>query len=129
MTNILITGCSSGFGRAAALDFARSGHTVVATMRTPAKGKDLVAEAHAAGLDLRVMALDVTDEASVSRAIEGAAAVGPLDVVVNNAGIELRGSIEEASAAEVQAQFDTNVFACCGCCAPWCRQCATDAPV
>ncbi len=111
MANVLITGCSSGFGRGAALEFARAGHTVVATMRTPAKGKDLVAEAEAAGGELRVLPLDVTDDASVSGAIEEAvSAVGPLDIVVNNAGIELRGSIEEASAAEVQAQFDTNVF-------------------
>ncbi len=111
MANVLITGCSSGFGRGAALAFASAGHTVVATMRTPAKGKSLEAEAEATGLDLRVVALDVTDDGSVSRAVdEAVAAVGPLDVVVNNAGIELRGPIEEASGAEVQAQFDTNVF-------------------
>jgi len=111
MATVLITGCSSGFGRLAALRFAHEGHTVVATMRTPSKGKDLLAEAEASGLDLRVITLDVTDEASVQTAIaEAVAAVGPLDVVVNNAGIELRGPIEQASEAEVHAQFDTNVF-------------------
>ncbi|MDQ3145408.1 MAG: SDR family oxidoreductase, partial [Actinomycetota bacterium] len=111
MATVLITGCSSGFGRLAAQAFARKGHTVVATMRTPEKGKDLVQEAETSGLDLRVVALDVTDEASVRSAVDEAIeAVGPLDVLVNNAGIELRSSIEEAGDAEVQAQFDTNVF-------------------
>jgi NAD(P)-dependent dehydrogenase (short-subunit alcohol dehydrogenase family) len=64
------------------------------------------------GLDVRVLALDVTDPASVAAAIAAAeaAAGGGLDVVVNNAGIELRGPIESVADDEVLAQFDTNVF-------------------
>ena len=107
MASVLVTGCSSGFGKLTALLFARHGHTVFATMRDTAKAGPMEAMAAEEGLDVRVLALDVTDTASVDAAV---AEAGALDVVVNNAGIELRGPIEELADDEVLAQFDTNVF-------------------
>ena len=107
MASVLVTGCSSGFGKLTALLFARHGHTVFATMRDTSRAGPMEAMAAEEGLDVRVLPLDVTDVASVDAAIADA---GPLDVVVNNAGIELRGPIEELADDEVLAQFDTNVF-------------------
>lgn len=111
MSTTLITGTSSGFGELAALGFARAGHRVVATMRNLDKGERLLKAASAEGLDIILVRLDVNDESSVRGAVEEAEGlVGPLEIVVNNAGIELRGPVELCSEAEVRAQFDTNVF-------------------
>ncbi len=110
MANVLITGCSSGFGYEAALVFARHGDRVFATMRDVAKGAELERTARAEGLRLEVVRLDVCDPASIAEALERARAAGPLDVLVNNAGIELRSPIEDASDADVHRQFDTNVY-------------------
>jgi NAD(P)-dependent dehydrogenase (short-subunit alcohol dehydrogenase family) len=106
-TTVLITGCSSGFGLLAALRFARAGHRVVATMRRPETAPEALARAAAEGLPLTVARLDVCDAASVAAAVRDAGAV---DVLVNNAGIELRSSIEDADEADVRAQLETNVF-------------------
>src|SRR5258705_505182 len=85
MKNVLITGCSSGYGRATAAHFLEHGWNVVATMRTPRKTPDVSEHER-----LRVLPLDVTDRASIADALrEGIAAFGGLDVVVNNAGIGL----------------------------------------
>jgi NAD(P)-dependent dehydrogenase (short-subunit alcohol dehydrogenase family) len=112
VASVLVTGCSSGFGKLTALLFGRHGHTVFATMRDTDKAGPMEAMAADEGLDVRVLALDVTDTASVEAAVAGAedAAGGALDVVVNNAGIELRGPIEQLADEELLAQFDTNVF-------------------
>ncbi|HZR83515.1 MAG TPA: SDR family oxidoreductase [Candidatus Binatia bacterium] len=111
MKNVLITGCSTGFGRATALLFARRGDRVFATMRSPEKGRDLTEVAERADLPLRVLRLDVEDPALVQSAIrEATASSGPIDVLINNAGIELRSSIEDASEEDVRRQFETNVF-------------------
>jgi NAD(P)-dependent dehydrogenase (short-subunit alcohol dehydrogenase family) len=112
MASVLVTGCSSGFGKLTALCFARQGHTVFATMRDVAKAGPMEAMAAEEGLDVRVLELDVTDDASVAAAVAAAedAAGGALDVVVNNAGIELRGPVEQVGDDEVLQQFDTNVF-------------------
>ena len=108
MANVFITGCSSGFGLLTALRFARAGDPVVATMRTPAKAPaGLTGPIAAEQLPITLGALDVCDPASIAAAVRAA---GPIDVLVNNAGIELRSSIEDASDADVQKQFDTNVF-------------------
>jgi NAD(P)-dependent dehydrogenase (short-subunit alcohol dehydrogenase family) len=108
MANVFITGCSSGFGLLTALRFARAGDRVVATMRTPAKAPPELTEPIAAEkLPITLGRLDVCDPASVDAAVREA---GQIDVLVNNAGIELRSSIEDASDADVQKQFDTNVF-------------------
>lgn len=112
MASVLVTGCSSGFGKLTALLFARHGHTVFATMRDIAKAGPLAEVAAEEGIDVRVLALDVDDPESVVAAVaEAEAAVGgALDVVVNNAGYELRGPVEECRDEEVRAQFETNVI-------------------
>jgi NAD(P)-dependent dehydrogenase (short-subunit alcohol dehydrogenase family) len=108
MANVFITGCSSGFGLLTALRFARAGDRVVATMRTPEKAPAELTEPIAnETLPITLGRLDVRDPASIAAAVRAA---GPIDVLVNNAGIELRSSIEDASDADVQKQFDTNVF-------------------
>lgn len=107
MVSVLITGCSSGFGELAARSFAAAGHDVIATMRTPAKGAGLLGDADEAGWSLRVVALDVTDQATIDAA---AAEVGVPDVVVNNAGVELMSPVTAATDGEMLWQFEANVF-------------------
>lgn len=111
MATVLITGCSSGFGLLTALEMARRGDDVVATVRDPSRAGDLRQAAAAEGLSVHLVALDVSDDASVRRGVADAeAAVGPLDVVVNNAGIEVKGPVEEVDDDEALRQLDTNVL-------------------
>lgn len=98
---VLITGCSSGIGRAAALQLQRAGFQVHASARRP----ESLSELAAAGC--RTVQLDVDDEASMQAAID---TVGPVDVLVNNAGFGLYGPVEQVSIDEVRKQFETNVF-------------------
>jgi NAD(P)-dependent dehydrogenase (short-subunit alcohol dehydrogenase family) len=107
MDTVLVTGCSSGFGVLTALRFARAGHRVVATMRDPSRQPDDLRRAAADGLPLTVLPLDVCDRRSVDAAVRAA---GDVDVLVNNAGIELRAPIEDAGEDDVRRQLDTNVF-------------------
>jgi NAD(P)-dependent dehydrogenase (short-subunit alcohol dehydrogenase family) len=107
MRKILITGCSSGFGLLTALQFARNGDHVIATMRDVAKSGALTRAAERERLSIEIVRLDVTDQSTIDAAH---AAIGPVDVLVNNAGIELRSSIEDADEEDVRRQFDTNVF-------------------
>lgn len=107
MARVLITGCSSGFGLLSALRFARNGDTVFATMRDTTKAGELERARDEEKLPIQVLQLDILDDASVKKAV---AAAGRIDVLVNNAGMELRGPIEAAEDDEVRAQFDTNVF-------------------
>jgi len=101
MKTVLITGCSSGFGLEIARHFLAHDWNVVATMRTP----------DAAILPpsdrLRVLALDVTDEASIRAALEAA---GPIDTLVNNAGIGVMYPLEAVSMATVRSVFETNTL-------------------
>lgn len=111
MAVVLITGCNSGFGFHASLTFARQGHQVFATVRNLDRAEPLRAAATAEDLDLQVVHLDVRDADSVEGAVaEVVERAGRIDVCVNNAGIELRGPIEECSDDEMLVQFDTNVF-------------------
>jgi NAD(P)-dependent dehydrogenase (short-subunit alcohol dehydrogenase family) len=108
MVNVFITGCSSGFGLLTALRFARAGDRVVATMRRPEEAPaDLTGPIARERLPMRLDRLDVLVPASIDAAVRAA---GDVDVLVNNAGIELRSSIEDASDEDVEKQFDTNVF-------------------
>ncbi len=108
MANVFITGCSSGFGLLTALKFARAGDRVVATMRRPEEAPaELTGPIARERMPIRLHRLDVLDPASIAAAVRAA---GDVDVLVNNAGIELRSSIEDASDEDVEKQFDTNVF-------------------
>jgi short-subunit dehydrogenase len=102
---VLVTGCSTGIGRAAAEALLARGHTVWATARRPETLADLAAKgAH-------VTALDVTDEASMSAAVaEVEAAHGAVGTLVNNAGYGEYGAVEEVAMDKVRAMFETNVF-------------------
>src|SRR5687768_9829424 len=107
----LITGCSTGFGLLTALEAARRGHDVIATMRNPSRATDLEKAAADEGFTVAVAALDVTDDESVTRCVRDAlAAHGRIDVLVNNAGIGIEGTIEEISDAAAKEVFETNVF-------------------
>lgn len=99
MNTILITGTSSGYGLEIARHFHSKGWNVIATMRTPRTG--LLPEG------VRILTLDVTDPASIRAAI---AAAGPIDVLVNNAGIGLVGAFEAAPMDYVRKLFETNTF-------------------
>ncbi len=107
--NVLVTGASSGIGRATAVEFARRGHLVFAGARR----EDLLADLAAATQGVRALSLDVTDAASIERAwakILAETGGTGVDVLVNNAGFALSGPVEIVPSAEVRRQFDTNVF-------------------
>ena len=106
--NILITGCSSGIGFATARDLARAGHKVFATMRNPTKVPELGQIAAREKLPLEVRTLDVDSTESVRSCVAGISA--PIDVLVNNAGIEVHGSVEELAIESVMAVMNTNYF-------------------
>ena len=102
---VLITGCSSGIGRASALRLARSGWTVYATARRP----ESIAELADAGC--HTLALDVTDEDSMRAAVASVEqAEGAVGVLINNAGYSQSGAIETVPMEAVRRQFETNVF-------------------
>ena len=111
MARVLITGSSSGIGFATALAFGRAGHTVAATMRDPKRGSALAEIAAQEKLAITVSAMDVDSDESVSSSIEKILKNGgPIDVLVNNAGIERTGSVEEISMDDFRAVMETNYF-------------------
>ncbi|MBE9604284.1 SDR family oxidoreductase [Acetobacteraceae bacterium H6797] len=99
---ILITGASSGFGEVAARFFLDKGWKVIATMRRPEASRLGGETEH-----LRVLPLDVTSEASIAALVEAA---GPVDVLVNNAGIGIVGAFEAMPISAVRQVFETNTF-------------------
>jgi NAD(P)-dependent dehydrogenase (short-subunit alcohol dehydrogenase family) len=102
---VLITGCSSGIGRAAALSLHQAGFTVYATARRTETLTEL------SGRGLRTLSLDVTDEQSMTTAVAAVEAeAGAVRVVVNNAGYGLYGPVEQLPMAEIRRQFETNFF-------------------
>jgi NAD(P)-dependent dehydrogenase (short-subunit alcohol dehydrogenase family) len=101
MKNVLITGCSSGYGLEIARHFHAQGWNVVATMRTPREALLPRSER------LRVIALDVTKPESIAAAL---GAAGPVDVLVNNAGIGVVGAFEATPMATTREVFETNTF-------------------
>jgi len=113
MAVVLITGCSSGFGREAAKGFAARGDQVVATMRDPERA--LAPGGRAEGLDdvdgIVVDQLDIVDDASRRTAVERTLdRFGRIDVLVNNAGISALGPTEEIPDEIFRGQFETNFF-------------------
>ncbi len=113
---VVVTGASSGFGKLTALELARQGHTVVATMRdvegrNSAVRDELIDTARAGGHPLHVVEMDVADDASVEAAIAGVVAQhGRIDVLVNNAGLMPVGVTEAYTVADVERLFAVNVF-------------------
>jgi NAD(P)-dependent dehydrogenase (short-subunit alcohol dehydrogenase family) len=102
---VLITGCSSGIGRAVAPHLAALGYTVIATARRVDDLTDLAA----AGC--RTLPLDVNDEESMRAAVDAVeASHGRIDVLINNAGYSQSGAVESVPLARTRAQFETNVF-------------------
>jgi NAD(P)-dependent dehydrogenase (short-subunit alcohol dehydrogenase family) len=111
MAVVVITGCSSGFGLATALAFARRGDRVWATMRNLADSGDLSAAATAEHREIATLPLDVTDGASVEAAVGHVLeAEGHIDVLVNNAGVAHMGAVEVLGIEDARRVFDTNVF-------------------
>jgi NAD(P)-dependent dehydrogenase (short-subunit alcohol dehydrogenase family) len=112
--SFLVTGTSSGFGRLGALHYARLGARVFATMRNLPRpeAEELIKIARDEKLDLHVLPLDVLSEEQVNAAIAEAEKRngGPLDVLVNNAGINIGGPVEVQDMEATRLTFDTNVF-------------------
>jgi NAD(P)-dependent dehydrogenase (short-subunit alcohol dehydrogenase family) len=103
---VLITGASTGIGRATAQLFQQQGWNVVATMRTPTKSPELASLPNVLCLPLDVTQVD-TIHAAIDRAISE---FGTIDAVVNNAGYALIGAFEACEMADIRGQFETNVF-------------------
>ena len=101
MKTVLITGCSSGYGLETARHFHSQGWNVIATMRTPNQGVLPRSQR------LHVLALDVTKPDSIAAALE---ASGPIDVLVNNAGIGLFGAFEATPMSTTREVFEANTF-------------------
>lgn len=116
MAQVLITGSSSGIGFATALAFGRAGHKVAATMRSPNGAPDLANVAARENLAITVFSMDVDSDASVSDGIGRVVKeAGAIDVLVNNAGIERTGSVEEIPLSEFRAVMETNYFGALRC--------------
>jgi NAD(P)-dependent dehydrogenase (short-subunit alcohol dehydrogenase family) len=98
---VLITGCSSGYGLQTARHFHAQGWTVIATMRRPRA--DLLPQSDT----MRVLPLDVTQPDSIAAALDAA---GPIDALVNNAGIGVVGAFEATPIAHIRKVFETNTF-------------------
>jgi NAD(P)-dependent dehydrogenase (short-subunit alcohol dehydrogenase family) len=111
---VLITGSSTGFGRLFAETLARNGHTVFATMRDPGgrntkNASEIRMLAEKGSLPIHVLELDVTDDASVERAVDAAVAkAGRIDVAINNAGYYLTGLEEAVTTEQARRLMDTN---------------------
>ena len=108
---LLVTGTSSGIGLATAVAAARSGFTVVATLRDPARADTLRAAAQEAGVSLDIQQLDVTDPASIERCFAHIRSTyGRLDALLNNAGSGHLGTVELEAVDDVRAVMEVNFF-------------------
>ncbi|QPH54796.1 SDR family NAD(P)-dependent oxidoreductase [Pontivivens ytuae] len=112
---VLITGCSSGLGQLEALALARAGHTVVASMRgvggrNAEEAAALQAIIDDEALPMSIVEIDVTDPESVASGVVAAQAVGPIEVLINNAGFGIPGPTEVHADEWVQRQIDTNLL-------------------
>jgi NAD(P)-dependent dehydrogenase (short-subunit alcohol dehydrogenase family) len=115
MASVLITGTSKGIGLEAALAFARAGHQVHATMRNPSQSPALAETAAREKLPITISTMNVDSDESVSNAIAAIQKNGPIDVLVNNAGVEGVGPVEEFPLAKFRAVMETNYFGALRC--------------
>lgn len=107
----LVTGCSTGVGLHTAVRLAEAGWQVVATMRDTGKSAALLEEAAKAGVALEILPLDVTQQASIDAAVTDVLARhGRIDLLVNNAGAGLLGSVENTSDADLRRTMEVNFF-------------------
>jgi NAD(P)-dependent dehydrogenase (short-subunit alcohol dehydrogenase family) len=107
----VVTGSSSGIGYETSLALAREGFLTYATMRNLEKGSSIKSDSDKENLPLKIMQLDVTDDASVSQAVQSIISdSGRIDVLVNNAGYGLVGAFEDLSLDEIKQQYETNFF-------------------
>ncbi len=116
MASVLITGASRGLGLATCLSLGRAGHTVFATMRNPAGSPELAEAAEKEGLPITISTMDVDSDESVRDEIGRIHEEhGAVDVLVNNAGIGVRGSVEELDLEDFRAVMETNYFGALRC--------------
>jgi NAD(P)-dependent dehydrogenase (short-subunit alcohol dehydrogenase family) len=116
MSSVLITGTSRGIGLATALVFGWAGYTVFAAMRNPSHSPELAETASKEQLPIQVLSMDVDSDVSVRETIgQVQAQHGPLDILINNAGIVRRGSIEELPLPEFRVLMETNYFGAVRC--------------
>ena len=114
--NVLITGTSKGIGLSTALAFARAGFNVIATMRNPENAPELEKAAAKEDLPVHIRKLDVDSDYSVSSCFqEVREEFGDIDVLINNAGIERHGSVEELPMEQFKAVMETNYFGAVRC--------------
>ena len=107
----IVTGSSSGIGYETSLILARNGFLTYATMRNLNKSEDMKLTVAKENLPIKIKQLDVTDDVSVTNAIQAISTeVGRIDILVNNAGYGLNGAFEDLSMDEIKAQYETNVF-------------------
>jgi NAD(P)-dependent dehydrogenase (short-subunit alcohol dehydrogenase family) len=111
MKSAIITGASKGIGLETALVFGRAGYRVFATMRNPERAAAFKQTIKEESLAISVSALDVDSDESVKQCIESIVKEnGPIDVLINNAGIERHGSVEELTMDDFKAVMETNYF-------------------
>jgi NAD(P)-dependent dehydrogenase (short-subunit alcohol dehydrogenase family) len=107
----IVTGSSSGIGLDTSITLAQNGFLTYATIRNLDKGPFIETAAEKEKIPIRVVELDVTDDRSVSDAIQRIISeIGKIDVLVNNAGYGLVGAFEDLSMEEIKSQYETNVF-------------------
>lgn len=106
----VVTGTSSGIGLSTCITLAQSGYTVFAGMRNTAKSDELLAAAREAGVEVTVVQLDITDDDSVNAAFAKVKETGPVDLLVNNAGIGGSTPLEIVPMDEHKQMFETNYF-------------------
>ena len=107
----VVTGSSSGIGFETSLMLARNGFQTYATMRNPKKGENIKSIATKENLPIHIEQLDVTDNKSVTNAIQAIVSkADKIDVLVNNAGYALTGAFEDLAIEEIKAQYETNLF-------------------
>jgi NAD(P)-dependent dehydrogenase (short-subunit alcohol dehydrogenase family) len=114
--SVIITGTSKGIGLETALAFGRAGYIVFATMRNPSRSPELADAAAREKLPITISAMDVDSDESVRDAVGAILRDhGPIDVLVNNAGIEREGAVEELPLADFRAAMETNYFGAIRC--------------